>query len=448
MANEALLHFKKAGFAIESDWAQGTITSATKLLALRDSGVVMNLNRQVIKPGRISGRASFKQSFLGTHAPKFTLPTFAYPTGLAPKLLKLAFGQVSSAEVASFTVTGGSNDKINFKEDGGSELTATLDAATYVMGASSAVAGSLCANIKAKLEAAGSGTYTVTFNVSTGIVSVAVAGGASAVQLLFSTGTNAATSARTLLGFGSVDTSSAASVSGGTAVTAVYDHTFTPLDAITYGLSAGMTAQIKLADGKVFDILDSVVDMLKLSYKPNQELWFDAECEARTIAASGDTLSALTEETATPLIFSQLAFTVGGSSHELSSLEVSYSNNYKKDMFINSANRSKFVRNGFREVSGTFTMDLADSRAYAIYDAFLAGTQPQLIGTFTGASNGIKTGFSYTITITLPKVQYNLEAVPGGGGQAAPDAPIPFTALDDGTIGEMRIVVRNNEATV
>jgi hypothetical protein len=448
MANEALLFLKKLGLAEESTFGAGTVTDATKLLAMREDGIAVGLSPQVIYPGRISGRASKKTAILGTLAPKFTIPAYAFPTGLSLSLLKAAFGQVSSAEVASFTVTTGSNDKINFTEDGGAEKTATLTAGTYKMGANSGVALSLCKEIKDQLEAANdtAATYTVTFNVTTGILTVTKNSGV--FVLKFSTGANAALSARTLLGFGAVDTSSAIAAVAATALVAVYDHTFTPLDATTYGLSAGLTVQTKLADGKVFDLLDTVVDVLKLSYKPNQELWIDAECEARVPAVSVATLAALTEETTSPFLYSQLGFTVGGSDHKLSALEVSYGNNYKKDLFVNSQYRSKFPRGGFREVSGTFTMELADSRAYDIYTAFLAGTQPALVATFTAAASAIKTGFTYTWTQTMPKVQYNLESIPGGGGEATPDAPIPFMMLDDGSIGEMRIVVRNNEATV
>lgn len=446
MSAEALLHYKKFGFQIESDWAQGTITAATKLLALRDQGILLNLNREIIKPGRISGRASFKQSYLGTYAPKFTIPTFAYPNGLAPKLLKMAFGTVSSVEVASFTVTNGVNDSIDFTEDGGGEVTADLTAGTYKMGTTSATAGTLCALIKTQMEAVnGASTYTVTYSMTTKLLTITKSSGV--FVLKWATGTNAATAADTLLGF-SADTASAIAATAPTATEIVWDHTFTPLDATTYGLSAGMTGQAKIADGKVFDILDAVVDVLKFSYKPNQELWIDAECEARSYAASVATLASVTEETVSPFIYSQLAYTVGGSAHELSGLEISYANNYKKDLFVNSASRSKFPRNGFREVMGTFTMSLADSQAYAIYDAFLAGTQPALVATFTAAASAIKTGFTYTETITLPKVQYNLEAIPGGGGAATPDAPIPFIALDDGTDGELKVVIRNNEASV
>ncbi|HYF53116.1 MAG TPA: hypothetical protein VEA41_02530, partial [Salinarimonas sp.] len=280
MSNEALLIYKKFGFRLESTFGAGTITDATQLLALRENGIAPAINPQLIVPGRISGRASKKQAILGTLAPKYTIPAFGYPTGLTMDLLKLAFGQVSSAEVASFTVDS-TNNKINFTEDGGAEKTATLTSGTYKMGADSSVALSLCKEVKDQLEAANdtAATYTVTFAVATGILTITKNSGV--FVLKFSTGANAATSARTLLGYGAVDTSSAISAVAGTAVVAVYDHTFTPLDAITYGLSAGMTGQMKLADGKVFDVLDGVIDVLKLSFKPNQELWLDADVEAR-----------------------------------------------------------------------------------------------------------------------------------------------------------------------
>ena len=223
---------------------------------------------------------------------------------------------------------------------------------------------------------------------------------------------------------------------------------FSILAANTYGMSAGLTSQIKLADGKVFDVLDCCVNTLKMGFAPNQELMWDAEMEGRQVAASSDDLAALTAPSVDPLLYSQLAFTVGGASRNLSALEWTLNNNFKTDLFINSQYRSRFPRNDFAEITGTFTLDLADANAYAIYDAMLAETQPALVATFTGASNGIKTGFQYTITQNLYKIQYNLEEVPGGGGADAPPAAIPFECIDDGTNGALKVTVRNNEASI
>lgn len=447
MSQEALLIYKKLGISEESDFGAGTITAATKLLAMRENGIVIGVNPNIIKPGRISGRASLKTAILGTLAPKFTIPAFAFPTGLAPKLLKMALGQDTATEVASFTVTLNTNDKIDMTEDGGGAFAITLTPGTYKAGATSADAGTLCALLKTLIEAGnGASTYTVTYSTTTKKFTLTKNSGVFVIK--WATGTNTATSARSLLGFTNADTASAIAATSDSTVESVWDHVIKPLDAITYGLSAGMTAQIGLANGKVYDVLDAVIDVLKLSYKPNQELYIDAECEARKVADSSANLSALTEESSSPFLYSQLAFTVGGASRSLSALEVHYGNNFKKDLHINSQYRSKFPRNGFRDVKGTFTFELADANAFSIYDAFLAGTQPELIAIFTAAASAIKTGFTYTMTIDLPKVQYDLSAVPGGGGQATPDAPIPFIALDDGTNGELKITLRSNEATI
>ena len=89
--------------------------------------------------------------------------------------------------------------KINFKEDGGSELTATL-----TTGIANTV--DLLADIKAQLESAGLGTYTVTYNTGTEKLNIAVSGAVTNVQFLGATGTDIANWAYKWLGFRPIDT--------------------------------------------------------------------------------------------------------------------------------------------------------------------------------------------------------------------------------------------------
>jgi len=446
MANEALLIYKKLTLSEESTFGAGTITPGTKLLALTDKGIVAGLAQKIIAPKRISGRASQKSASLGTLAPKYSIPAYMYPSGLAPLLVKMAIGQVVDTEVASFTVSTGVNDTIDFNI-GASNLVATVAAGTYPMGLSQADAGStLCKAIYTAIHAAeGSGTYTVTYVPATGILTIARSTGT--FQMKFATGPNTAKTIAPLIGFPVADQTGATSYASGATIP-VFDHVLQPLDAIPYGLSKGLTAQVGLASGKVYDILDGVVDSMKLSYKPNEELMLDAVVEARKIANSSANLSALTEETTAPFLYSQLAFTYGGVSVNLKELEIDFANDFKKDLYVNSQYRSRFPRNGFRAVKGKFTLDLADSVAFGIYDSFIAGTQPALQAVWTQSANSIKTGFAYTLTALLNLVQYDLSAVPGGGGAPAPDAPIPFMALDDGTNGELKITIRNSAPTI
>ena len=110
-------------------------------------------------------------------------------------------------EVATGTVdVDATNDKINFKEaTGGVELTATIAHASY---ASTMTA--LCAAVKAAMEAAGDDTFTVTYS---GGKKFTIASNGTFLSILWTSGTNTATSAAGILGF-STDSTGALSYEG------------------------------------------------------------------------------------------------------------------------------------------------------------------------------------------------------------------------------------------
>ncbi len=90
-----------------------------------------------------------------------------------------------------FTITAGINDSIDFSE-GGAELTATLTSGDYT-------GDTMAVEIEAQLEAAGADSYTVTYSGSTNKFTI-VNDSANFVIFWFS-GSNAGSSAGTLLGF-------------------------------------------------------------------------------------------------------------------------------------------------------------------------------------------------------------------------------------------------------
>lgn len=105
-----------------------------------------------------------------------------------------------------FVITS-SNNKVNFVETNlGPELTATIPVGSYSLSA-------LIAAIKAALEAASvnARTYTVSKSAVTGKWTIA---GQTYLELLFSTGTDAATSIRSAIGFGSNDFTGATTYTG------------------------------------------------------------------------------------------------------------------------------------------------------------------------------------------------------------------------------------------
>lgn len=118
----------------------------------------------------------------------------------------------NSTDGSAVVVTASSNDKIDFNSSANGNVTATLTAATYTHG-SSGVSGSIGDHLKTQMQSADSGsTYTVTFDFPTKKYTVSRSAGTFFFK--FSTGTNAATSGRKLIGFDGTDGTTAASQVG------------------------------------------------------------------------------------------------------------------------------------------------------------------------------------------------------------------------------------------
>lgn len=361
----------------------------------------------------------------------------------AELLFKHAMGSVSTAEVDSFAVTA-TNKYIEFKEDGGSQLTATLSEATYDIGISSAVDGSLCKEIKTQLEAAGTGTYTVTCPTATQKVTIAVAGGAAAVQILWKTGTvhgsdNADTHAGTLLGWDdSADTASASSVTADNAIVPVYDHTFSLADDSAGGLSfeVDMDNDAKLVEGGMIQTMGFTLEQGAL-----------LKCSMGIIGEDLTNPGSITSPTLTTtelvsFVEGAIAF---GSSINVTSINFTLNNNWKTDRrFIGSRLISEPQRSGKIEVTGSFTMEYEDTTKF---DDFVAGTSRSLTITCTDGTT-IKTGFYRTLTITMAKAILT-EATEKHSDHGIIMVECPFKAYaTDGTTREFSMVLRNTTATI
>lgn len=104
------------------------------------------------------------------------------------------------------TVTTGSNDKIDFETSASAEVTATLTPGYYSL---TTIAIEVA---RAMIEADPTHTYTITVNRSNSRITITTS--FSYLTLLFGTGTNAATSAASLLGFTGTDKSGATAYTG------------------------------------------------------------------------------------------------------------------------------------------------------------------------------------------------------------------------------------------
>ncbi len=332
MANESTL-VDKIATVVEEVTFPKTLppTEGSKLLELREAGIVSGEGATHVKPPTIKATSGFDRHFIGTKAPTIELPCFGFPQGLVPTLLKAALG----------------------------------------------------ANTPAQQSSPDTGTYL---------------------------------------------------------------HQIRVAEALAYGRSKGITAQYKLATGKVFDLVDGAVDRFTMEHGPNQELFLNFFLEGRLIQASAASLAALTAPVQPPLKFSQLTFKVGGTTREIKDVTFEFNNNLKKDLFVNSDKRKAFPRGGHKEVSGAFTFSEVDSIVYGIYDNWLAGTGAEIIALYEGVL--VETNFKYTIQFKFPTVKYAFENTPGSGGADVPEGPVPFVALESTTQKELEIDIYNNEATI
>lgn len=144
--------------------------------------------------------------FVDTNTEKMAIATAKFMTEV--DYAGIDDGKRYFTKSAAITIETGVNNKIDFKENAGSEVTATIAAGTYEYGQDSSQGYvSFCAAVKTALDAAGA-TYNVSFNKGTQKFTLDPTTGTT--QFLWNTGTNAAICARDELGFDNADTIDAA----------------------------------------------------------------------------------------------------------------------------------------------------------------------------------------------------------------------------------------------
>lgn len=124
-----------------------------------------------------------------------------------------AAGTVNVLKLDSAPININVNNRfLQISEDGGGDVTVTLD----LLGFNTI---DLHAHLQTKLNAAGlTGTYTVAYNVGTGITTISATGLGSGFELKFLSGTNAVDSIARLFGFNAIDTAQNTTIDGDQAI--------------------------------------------------------------------------------------------------------------------------------------------------------------------------------------------------------------------------------------
>lgn len=156
-----------------------------------------------------------------------------------------------------YYVVTASNNKVNFRETSlGPELTATVAVGNYTLSA-------FLLAIKSAMDSAtvNTRTYTVTRSATSGRFTIT---GSTYLELLFSTGTDAATSIRTIAGFGINDYTGATTYTGPTAAWHTEEGLVIDLQSAeeidTFAVLFDFRAGIKLSDAALIYIQGSATD--------------------------------------------------------------------------------------------------------------------------------------------------------------------------------------------
>lgn len=378
--------------------------------------------------------------------------SFTYPVRYegSEMLIEELLGADTITEASTFTVS--SSDKyFDFKEDGGGDLLGTVAEASYIMGESSATAGTLCAAIKTALEVNGAGTYTVTFSNTTKKITIAVATGASATQFLWKTGTHGSDNTDdhigTLIGFAdAADGSSVDSVVGDNAVITVFDHAFRFSDTITEGLSIEKAIDANLTTGKTLLYTGCKLGSMDFNIEPDGTLKATANIIAKNEELEETPTSGLSTSTSGLCIFHQGIITFTGAdnvSGKVVNFSCTVNNNFSSD-------RNRFSRyiyqplpSGKIEVTGTMTIEF-DADTY--YNYFINQDQKDFTVKFTGSE--IKTGSSYELEFDFNYVY--LSAFPVNPEDTnVVMVEMPFVCIaDDSTHRAVEINMKNIQSTV
>ena len=321
------------------------------------------------------------------------------PEGGLGQHLMAAFGVDTMTETASFIVSTGVNDTIDFVCAAGTKA-ATVSAGTFPIGLNSGTdaSGTLCYKIAAAMAVADSAhVYTAVFNPATNGVTISTNQATGTFSLLFLSGTNNAKTMAPLLGYTKTDETGAYTYTAQGAVVAVGSHLFSRIASaslptyswwqktgVDYPTFAGCMLSKLEFDIKAKEYVVASADWIGLKY------------------ASGSTES-LTYSTHQPFEWDQAVVTVGGTGYtDYEDLKITIDNSCENVHTVSATPyANKNYSKGFK-VSIGLTLTVENTTEWAKYPA---GTLSSLTVALT-SSEFVKGSIPFALTFTMTNIAY------------------------------------------
>jgi len=361
-------------------------------------------------------------------------------------LYKNVMGSVITTEVPTFVVDI-TNQFIDFKEDAGGELNATVANNTYILGENSSTAGSLCEAIKIALELVSLGTYLVEYSFITKLLTITVSGSVSNFQLLWQSGTHGSSGSNdnlsALIGFDdSADTANLIFQISDNPIDVLYTNTYNIVDIQQEGLSIEVlldntlpSAQSKLYIGGMINSIDFSIEtagFLTASFNiiAKDESLLDVE-----------TVTALTYAPARLITFDNATVEYnGGVIGAANSFNFTINNTLNDDrMHLGTLLVDKPVFNGKAEITGTVTIEFENRDKY---DDFRNNTTVAISVKFVSPI-AIRPGFFSALEFVLPTIKLT-GITPQISDEGIITLEIPFQAgAQSDTIREAQLITTN-----
>jgi hypothetical protein len=319
------------------------------------------------------------------------------PEACTGNTLMAAFGTDTVTEVASFVVTTGVNDTI----DWGASFTAAVAAGTYPAGLTHATAGSLCAAIYTAMHGQDSTVSEVSFSRTTLEFTIAFASGTPSIK--WNSGANTAKSIGPLIGFPKSADSTGSNSYTGDAVKAAFSHAFSRIASST--LPSYSWWQDNLVAHPTF--AGCMLNKLEFDIKAKEYVIADADWMG--LAYADGSTEAATYSALDPFTFAQVVVTVANAQvNDYEEIKLSIENNTEIVPIINNSHYStKIYSKGWKvTLSATVTFENTTE-----YTKFINGTTTSFVIAMTSGAfiNGT---VPYSLTFSLNNVQYKSAPLP------------------------------------
>ena len=220
--------------------------------------------------------------------------------------------------------------------------------------------------------------------------------------------------------------------------TTAYKHTLSLAKALP---SPGLSIEVE-RDIRAFFYEGCKINQITFTQEPNAYLRVALDLLGRNETDGAATTPTFPKDL--PIHQPQFAFTIDGTAIAVNRFDLTINNNLEQRPKLGDAAPKEIIRNGAREVSGSFEADFEDTAQYA---KFIENASIGLVAAWTGAA--IASTYKYEMKLSMPKCYYEGQT-PQVGGRGPITVPFTFMAMEQTRAAqdELEVELTNTAAAI